>query len=140
MTTSTIKSALIGVSFIALSFGANAQECSKDEAMKMYAKVTDHAAALKADAQANPSKIPFQSGKNDPRLKKSKKISSKASAINSGAIDASEFGKACTELTVLAKKYKISLEDGDATVSTKEKVGKGFRIAGQAQSLKNQVD
>jgi len=140
MTISTIKSAVIGVSFIALSFTANANACSKDDAMKMYAKVTDHAAALKTDAQANPSKIPFQSGKNDPRLKKSKKISAKAAAINSGAIDASDFGKACTELTVLAKKYKISLEDGVAATSTKEKIGKGFRIAGQAESIKNQID
>lgn len=124
------------VSFGLLSNAAYSEDCSKDQAYEMYAKINDHAAALKSDAQANPSKIPFQSGKNDPRLKKSVKITDQTAAINKDHLKTKQFNEACTKLAKVAKTYKINVS-GQA--ATGENVKKGLKVAGQVNSLRNAV-
>ena len=113
------------------------QACTQDEAFEMYSTVNNHAAALQADAEANPSLIPFQKGKNDPRLKKSIKILDATAVINSEHLETQEFSEACAGLTDLAQKYKINLA-GDVT--TESKVRTGLKAAGQANSLLNTID
>ena len=138
MTNPTLKCALIGASLFAVSISAHAGKCTKDEAMQKYSKVTAHAAALQEDAEANPSKVPFQKGKNDPRVKKSVKISEAAADINENSIGAAQYNKACEELNALAKKYKISF--GGEEVAKESKLKTGLKAASQANSIRNHVD
>lgn len=112
-----------------------AKDCSKDQAMEMYSQVQDHATALVRDAESNPSKIPFQKGKNDPRIKKAKKIKTKSEAIQSDYIAKEQYPSACEALTSLSSKYGIPINGEVAAKSTNEKVKDGVKAGLQSKSL-----
>lgn len=137
-TPNLIKTSTISLSLVLSISLAHAGECSKDEANEMYSKVNNHAAALKADAEANPSSIPFKSGKNDPRLKKSIKIESDAKSIYDKNLEPGDYAGACDGLTEIAKEYDINLGDEtEATASDNFKTG--MKAAAQANSLRDSV-
>lgn len=135
MTKSIANPAVVIACTALFSWSANAATCTKDQAMEMYSTINTHATSLKLDAEQNPSKIPLRSGKNDPRLKKSIKISKKASAINKDSLSQGKYDAACTDMEKLASKYNIQV--GDKKKLTAQD---GLKAATQARSVKQSLD
>lgn len=140
MTNSTFKRVAacitLGACALAFSWSASAANCGEDKAWKMYSTINTHAADLKKDAEQNPSKVPFRSGKNDPRLKKSIKISKQTASINKNSLSKKNFDQACTDLELLAGKYNIDV-GGEKKGITAEQ---GLKGALQAKAIKDEAD
>ncbi len=129
-----LRAAIAACLFV--SSWAAVASCDREDALMMYSNVTNHADELKRDAEDNPSKIPFQKGKNDPRVKKSIKITKRAGEINEQSIANYKYAKACKDLRALAKQYKIDVGDQTGAITLE----KGAKGAMQAKAMKDKFD
>jgi len=135
MTNPIAKRAVLSACVLAFSWSYTASACNQDQAIEKYVAINLYASNLKLDAEQNPSNIPLRSGKNDPRLKKSIKITKQTKQIKKENIDTAEYGTACSKMDKIASKYKIDVDQSDDFTAEK-----GMKVATQANAMKKSLD